>query len=72
MDGAPGARPPADVDQQHVCFLFQKVLLRRMDDVSGSFGYPSLHNEKRGKGRGKYEDHPLPCPTCKILTGFAF
>lgn len=72
MDGAPAACPPPDVDQQRVCFLFQKVLLRRMDDVLGSFGDPRLHTEKRGKGRGKYESHPLPRPTCKILTGLAF
>lgn len=71
MDGAPAADPPPDVDQQRVCFLFQKVILRRMDDVFGSFGYPSVHTEKRGKGRGEYEDHPLPCQTCKILAGFA-
>lgn len=49
MDGAAAADPTPDVDQQHVCFLFQKVLLRRMDDVPGPVCDPSVYTEKRGQ-----------------------
>lgn len=44
---AAAAGPAPDVDQQHVCFLFQKVLLRRLDDVPGPGGDPSVHIEER-------------------------
>lgn len=38
MDGtaAAAAVSTPDVDQQHVCILFQKVLLRRLDDGVGA------------------------------------
>lgn len=47
MDGTAAAVPTPDVDQQHVCFLFQKVLLRRLDDVPGPHRDPPVHTEKR-------------------------
>lgn len=47
MDGAPAAVPTPDVDQHHLCFLFQEVLLRGLDDVSGPAGDPLVFVEKR-------------------------
>lgn len=47
MDGTSAADPTPDVDQQHVCFLFQKVLLRRLDDAVGAGCDPSVYAEER-------------------------
>lgn len=49
-DAAAGA-PTHDVDQQHVRVLFQKVLLRGVDDAPGPGHHPSVHTEKRRQGR---------------------
>lgn len=38
-----------DVHQQHVCFLFQKVLLRGLDDGLGPHRYTSVHTKERGQ-----------------------
>lgn len=43
--------PTPDVHQHHVCFLFQKVLLRCMDDAFGSDYNPPVHTEKRRQRR---------------------
>lgn len=42
---AAGSTP--DVEQQHVCFLFQKVLLRGLDDGLGSDRNSSVYTKKR-------------------------
>lgn len=58
MDGstsAAAALPTPAMDQHHVCFLFQKVLLRGLDDVPGPDFDPPVHTEKRRQGRGKHE-----------------
>lgn len=44
-----------DVDQQRVCVLFQKVLLRGLDDVPGHPGDSRMFTEKRRERRGKHE-----------------
>lgn len=49
MDVAAAADSASDVDQQHVCFLFQKVLLRGLHDVPGADRDPPVHTEKRGE-----------------------
>lgn len=51
VDDTPAADPAPDVDQQHVCFLFQKVLLCRLDDVFGPGYDSSVYTEKRGQRR---------------------
>lgn len=48
-DSAAAADSAPAVDQQHVCFLFQKVLLRRLDDVVGAVRDSSVYTEKRGQ-----------------------
>lgn len=49
MDGTAAAGPAADVDQQHVCVLFQKVLLRGLDDASGAVRHSLVYPEERGQ-----------------------
>lgn len=51
MDDTAAADPTPVVDQQHVCFLFQKVLLRGLDDVLGDGYDSSVHTEERGQRR---------------------
>lgn len=53
VTAAAGSAP--DVDQQHVCFLFQKVLLRRLDDVPGPDRDPAVHIEERRQRHRKHE-----------------
>lgn len=55
MDDTVAGDPTPDVDQQHVCFLFQKVLLCRMDDVFGADFDPSVYTEKRRQRHWKHE-----------------
>lgn len=57
MDGAaaPAAAAAADVEQQHVCLLFQKVLLRGLDDDAGPAGDPHVPGEERWQRRGEHE-----------------
>lgn len=50
MDDSAAGDPVPDVRQQHVCFLFQKVLLRGVDDASGRGGHPPVHIEKWRQG----------------------
>lgn len=47
VDDTAAADSSPDVDQQHVCFLFQEVLLRRLDDVIGPNSDSPVHTEKR-------------------------
>lgn len=47
MDDTVAGYPTPDVDEQHVCFLFQKVLLCGMDDVSGFDFDPFVHTKER-------------------------
>lgn len=47
MDGAAAADSTPDVEQQHVCFLFQKVFLRRLDDDPGRVCDPPVYTQKR-------------------------
>lgn len=56
MDGASAAVPSPDVDQQHLCFLFQKVLLRGLDDVPGLAGDPLVFAEER---RQRHREHEV-------------
>lgn len=49
MDDTATADSSPDVDQQHVCFLFQKVLLCRLDDDVGPDCDTSVYIEKRGQ-----------------------
>lgn len=51
MDAACAAGAPATVmDQQHVRFLFQKVLLCGVHDAAGRYRHTDLHSEKRWQG----------------------
>lgn len=55
MDDTAAGAPAADVEQHHICFLFQKVLLRRLDDALGTFRHTAVRLEKRRQGRGEHE-----------------
>lgn len=55
VDGAAAAAPTPDVDQQHVCFLLQEVLLRGVDDGPRRVRHPAVHTEKRRQRCGKHE-----------------
>lgn len=55
LDGTAAAAAAPDVDQQHVCVLFQEVLLRRLDDAPGRGGHPDVYSEKRRQRRRKHE-----------------
>lgn len=52
---AAAAASTPDMGQQHDCVLFQKVLLRGLDDVPGPDGDPHVLAEKRRERRGKHE-----------------
>lgn len=54
MDDAAAGDPAPDVHQQHVCFLFQKVLLRGLDDGPGARRHPAVHHEKRRQRRREH------------------
>lgn len=50
MDDCAAGDSIPDVHQQHVCFLFQKVLLRGVDDAFGRDWHPPVHTEKWRQG----------------------
>lgn len=50
MDDSAAGDPIPDVHQQHVCFLFQKVLLCGVDDAFGRDWHPPVHTEKWRQG----------------------
>lgn len=55
VDHTAAAGSAPDVDQHHVCFLFQKVLLRGLDDVFGFDHHPVVCAEERRQRRGEHE-----------------